>query len=422
MKKLLLLLLVFISTISFCYAAEEIVLDLPSNNLKLAIIEQQVEALGETEKQDMSKESLKDLHQVQVSDYENSEEMIQSPVVSAPILQGVTNFFSAKAERTDTTTSLFKKYTTKEFESGPFEKLYLWGAYQGNFDTLIPKGGNGYFLYDPALINIFLDGKFRGGKEGFRIMADPTPQNNRPFMRQFIQDAYFYTKRVPNHTVMVGNSRVGIGDEGRSSSFVLPLVNRAQISRNLSNVRKFGVRVKGNYKLVDYDIGGYSSDTFFREFFPGTEFTGWVNFKPLGMTDGRYGKLTTGGGISSGHNNIHYFLSGVYLGYEYKRFWTKFEYMDSNGSNSQVGPSTLRANGWFGTMGYKITPKLEVVARYDSYDPNKNVKNDRTNEYTAGLTYYLKGQALRLMLNYVYCQNQTIKDSHRIIVGTQIIL
>lgn len=422
MKKFLILTLVFINTISSCVAADEIVLDLSSYNQKLAIVEQKVEPLGDADKQELINESYKEWSPSAVSDYENSAEVIQSPVLQTQVLKGMSNFFSAQVERTDKPTSLFKKYTTREFETGPVEKLYLWGAYQGNFDTLINKGGNGHFFYDPALINIFLDGQFRGGKEGFRIMADPTPQDNRPFMRHLLQDAYFYTKRIPNHTIMVGNSRVGLGDEGRSSSFVLPLVNRAQISRNLSNVRKFGVRVKGNYRLVDYDIGGYSSDTFFREFFPGTEFTGWVNLKPLGMTDGRYGKLTTGGGISSGHNNIHYFLSGVYLGYEYKRFWTKFEYMDSNGSNSQVGPCSLRASGWFGTIGYKITPKLEFIARYDSFDPNKNVHNDRTNEYTAGLTYYLKGQALRLMLNYVYCQNESIKDSHRIIVGTQIIL
>ena len=36
--------------------------------------------------------------------------------------------------------------------------------------------------------------------------------------------------------------------------------------------------------------------------------------------------------------------------------------------------------------------------------------------------YFIKGQALKLMLNYVFCQNDLFEDSHRIILGTQVIL
>ena len=43
-------------------------------------------------------------------------------------------------------------------------------------------------------------------------------------------------------------------------------------------------------------------------------------------------------------------------------------------------------------------------------------------EYTAGINYFIKGQALKLILNYVFCQNQSAPDSHRIMLGTQILL
>lgn len=49
------------------------------------------------------------------------------------------------------------------------------------------------------------------------------------------------------------------------------------------------------------------------------EFDGWINLKPLAKTNGKYGKLTTGGGVITGRrNSTDYFISGAYLGYEYK--------------------------------------------------------------------------------------------------------
>jgi len=356
--------------------------------------------------------------------YDNYQENIpnQNFLLNNALTKTVKDIYHLQIDRTDVPSALLSKQLSKNFEHGPFEKLHLWTAVQYGFNTTIPQKGDTDTKFDVNLINIILDGTFRGGKEGFRIMLDPTHQHNRPFMQQFLQDAYLVSTRAPHHTIMFGNSRVGVGHEGTMSPYVLPFVNRSQISRNLSNIRKFGIRVKGDYRLVDYDLGGYSSDTFFKEFFPGVEFNGMVNFKPLGMTDGRYGKLAVGGGISSGHNDVNYFLSSLYAGYEYKRFWAKFEYIHGNGSNSASGPTTTKASGLCATAAYKITKRLEFLLRYDNYDPNEKIAHNYMREYTAGINYYLKGQALKLMLNYVYCQNQNAKDSHKILIGSQIIL
>ena len=111
MKKFLILTLVFINTISSCVAADEIVLDLSSYNQKLAIVEQRVEPLGDTDKQGLIKES--EWLSSPTADYESSDEMIQSPIMQAPILQGMSNFFSAQVERTDKPTSLLKNTQQK---------------------------------------------------------------------------------------------------------------------------------------------------------------------------------------------------------------------------------------------------------------------------------------------------------------------
>ena len=151
-------------------------------------------------------------------------------------------------------------------------------------------------------------------------------------MQHLFQDLYIDTKRIPHHRILVGNSRPGVGYEGAGSAYTLPFAARSQISRNFGTIRKLGVRVMGNYSLLDYDIGGYSSGTNFSSFFPGIEFDGWVNFKPLGKTNEKYGKLTLGGGITAGQRDSESFnVVGAYIGYRYKRFWTKAEFANADG-------------------------------------------------------------------------------------------
>ena len=69
-----------------------------------------------------------------------------------------------------------------------------------------------------------------------------------------------------------------------------------------------------------------------------------------------------------------------------------------------------------------LTKKIQLLARYDDFTPNCNNTSYRTKEYSAGINYFIKGQALKLILNYVYRQDSLHGDSHRIILGTQIVL
>ena len=332
--------------------------------------------------------------------------------------------YELEVERTDIPAQLLKDQLTFKLQKGPLESVHVWAAGQMNFSTTIPERGDTDSKFDVGLINVLIDGKFKGGKENFRIMLDPTHRHSHmPFMQPFFQDLYIESTRIPHTSVLVGNSRPGVGIEGAQSPYTLAYINRSQISRNLANIRKFGVRVRGSYSLLDYDTGIYSSSTNFTDFFPGYEYDAWVNVKPLGKTDGRYGKVVTGAGIQSGEKHgMSYYLTGAYAGYEYKKFWTKFEYARANGSNGGSGLTDKRSQGLFWTIGYHLTKKLEILARYDQFDPDREIRNNNQREYTLGANYYLKGQALKLIFNYIYCQNDSKPDSHRLMMGTQIIL
>lgn len=325
-----------------------------------------------------------------------------------------------KITRTDIPTYLLREELTFRPERGPVSKFQVFGAFQGGISSNW-QGGDYDFNYDNGFEEIGVIGKLRNTKTDFKIMVKPRPRSNLNYMQNFIGDAYFINSNIPNHKIVLGYSRNQIGKEGGSSSYILPFVTRSQIARNFGNTRALGVRLIGNYPLIDYNLALNSSDRFFRNWFPGAEFTGWVDLKPFGKTDGRYGRLILGGGLNAGHNNIDYAVGSFYVGYKYKKLWTNFEYAIADGYNG-INVSNDKAQGFNYTIGYKIIPQVQLIARYDFFDPNRDIANNNRKEYTAGINYFIKGQALRLIMNYVYCQNDAIPDSHRIIFATQLLL
>ena len=321
---------------------------------------------------------------------------------------------------TNSSAYLLDGILTKKFASGPIETMHLFGYYRGAVDMDLSEGGD--TLYDFNAIQAGINGKFRGGQNFYEARFRFDPVEGYSFLQTMPIDIYVANASIPHHTIILGNTRTPTGYEGSRSDTIIPFILRSQISRNFGNTRKVGLRIKGNYDLIEYDLGGYSSDTYFREFFPGAEFSGWVNLKPLGKTRGKYGNLTLGGGITAGNNVTDYFVGGLYAGYEYKNFMANFEYASADGYNGARMISTKQAEGFYSTVGYKITPKLQLLARYDHYIPDKNFSDDIRREYSAGLNYFIKGQAVKIMLNYVFCQNDILEDSHRLMLGTQLLL
>lgn len=328
--------------------------------------------------------------------------------------------YKKKLERTSIPSYLLQDELTFKYKKGPIDRVQFYGAFQGNMNGLFSPGDYDS-EYDLNILEAGVIGDFKERNTDFKLQFNFKPVPDKTFMQGFITDAYIMNTAIPHHKIIVGNSRNQVGVDGGASTYTLPFAARSQIARNFGNTRALGVRVVGNYPLTDYSLALNSSDRFFSEFFPGAEFTGWVNLKPLGKTDGRYGHLVLGGGLNAGRNETNYTVGGAYVGYTYKKIMANFEYSIADGYNGRY-ISTNKATGFYSTVSYRLTKKLHVLARFDQFDPNRDIANDLRREYTAGLNYFIKGQALRLILNYVFCDNQDREDSHRIILGTQIVL
>lgn len=330
-----------------------------------------------------------------------------------------------KSENTDIKVNnyLLTEVLTKHFDKSVVESIHPFAGYNGSVNMRFNEGDSFQTKYGFNVMVAGVDGKFRDGDSDFRLLFSLSPLSSRNMLRNAFSDVFIGTNKIKNHRIQVGYQRPASGIEGKISAFQVPFTYRSQISRNFGTVRKIGARVIGDYSLIDYDIGGYSSDTYMKSFFPGAEFAGWVNLKPLGKTDGKYGNLKIGGGIQSGHRNTGYTVKGAYVSYDYKKFMANFEWADADGYNGYSGHvSEKHASGFYTTLGYMITPKVQLLARYDEFDPDKKVRHNNKREYSLGINYFIKGQGLRLIFNYVFCQNDSAKDSHRLILGTQILL
>ena len=338
------------------------------------------------------------------------------------------NIYHLQIDNYEKPNFLLKEVLTKNYnENSLVSKTHFWAAYNGDIglhfveDSLRSEHTTNH--YDINAINVGYDIYFKDNSADARIMLNYNPFLERNFAQNLFADMYIATNKIPHHRLIVGNSRPPVGVEGGMSPYVLPFIARSQISRNFGTVRKLGARINGNYSLVDYDLGIYSSDTYFQEFFPGAEFVGWVNFKPLAKTNGKYGKLKLGAGVDAGNRQNSFCVTGGYIGYEYKRFMANLEWAYANGYNGPSGFSSQKhATGFYTTLGYMLTNKLQLIARYDEFDPNKDVVNNNKREITAGINYFLKGQGMKLILDYIFCQNDSTQNSHKILLGTQILL
>ena len=360
----------------------------------------------------------------------NAENEGSAPVQAAQVSENMTlreklkTVYNLEVDRYDVPEYLYREPLTYHFKpESKMDNIHVWGAFNAYNDMAFYDNGGVKDKVRFNALNVGVDGFLKDNNGDFRIMMGFPVHSQRNYTQGLFADVFVATNKIPHHRIQIGHFRPQVGMEGGSSSYTLGFLGRSQIATNFGTARRLGGRIKGDYSFLDYDLGLYSSGTFFDEWFPGAEFIGWMNVKPLAKLDeNKYGKLKIGGGIDAGRRHDNFFVTGAYIGYEYKRFSAEFEWANANGYNGYNGFSRKHATGFYTTLGYMLTKKLQILACYDQFTPDKHFSDNKQREMTLGLNYFIKGQALRLILNYVFCQNDAAKDSHRIMLGAQILI
>ncbi len=90
---------------------------------------------------------------------------------------------------------------------------------------------------------------------------------------------------------------------------------------------------------------------------------------------------------------------GFELNYDYKRFYFRGEYL-------QGKDGAISREGWYMQSGYYVIPsKVQLLAKYDVYDPNKSKTEDMLTRYIIGATWNFNNYA-KLALNYNFCEEE----------------
>lgn len=221
-----------------------------------------------------------------------------------------------------------------------------------------------------------------------------------------------------NQKITIGQGpRVPIGLDAEKTTMGQDFVLRSQLGRTFGNVSSVGIRNIASYKYLDYDIGFYDSTRFMKRFGKGADFTGKVVFKPTANLKEEIGDLKIGSSYAIGKNDVSYNTISAFIQYDKKKLHSTVEYTNANGYNGAYS-SRNDANGFYTTVAYDLTDKLQLAARYDFFLPNKDYKHLYSQEYSVGLTYKMF-KSMKLMLNYVYRQNNQRPDSNMVLLATR---
>lgn len=278
-----------------------------------------------------------------------------------------------------------------------FQGITSFEEKRGNLNTTFP--------FD---INAVAESKF--GSKKYRFFTEyaftrNTDDIGNAFFGKF-SNLYIERNFSKNHKMRVGVSRSPIGLEGSMSSFALPFAQRAQISREFGDAISTGISFIGNKGALEYNMGGYTSTRFTQGFKDGAEFIGRIGVKPFYKQEGSYFKnLKLYAGADVGHRGENYGVYSAALTYEYKKFLMNFEYAYADGSNGDYFDPRKR-QGFFATAGYNITPKLQLLARYDYFDRNLDESKNINHEYSVGINYFVFKQRLKFALNYVFSNDE----------------
>jgi len=68
--------------------------------------------------------------------------------------------------------------------------------------------------------------------------------------------------------------------------------------------------------------------------------------------------------------------------------------------------AAIQKDGWFAQAGYFVIPQIQVVARYDTYDPNKLITTDRAKIYSGGVNFFFN-KWTKLSVDYLDRREET---------------
>ncbi len=322
-----------------------------------------------------------------------------------------------EASKPRTLSENLKRYLLEKPESLPQEKLPMEvGMGSARLGMLLQE----WYTFDDHAHDTFRHRRMEFGVSGkltdhfnWKFQIDPALVREDNTTRSILKDVYFSFDGIPHHEVRLGQYKVPITEEGFRNSGLIDTIERSFIGRTFGDKRDIGLMTLGSWKYVDYQVGVFNGDELNRfDSNDQKDLAARLVLKPFpdspflkGFQGGTNMYFRTTNGSADDKKRI-----GAEARYEYGPLALKAEYM-------QGQDGIVPANGWYTQAGYRFLPRWETVFRFEGFDPNERISENKEYDTTIGLNYFLVHPTTKLQLNYVHKDAQRNGTTDNQIVG-----
>jgi len=208
--------------------------------------------------------------------------------------------------------------------------------------------------------------------------------------------AYVAVNLLPQVTLKMGQFKTPFSMEYLTSSTKGDTIELAQVVNKLGSKRDIGIQFSGDISpLLGYAVGvfnGTGSNA--------SEENKRKDIVARGIIKPAKGILLgvshyEGWSGTEEEENITKRRTGAQLGFDKESLSLKGEFIF--GKNNETS-----AYGWYGQVGYMLpvcsSKKMQPIIKYDSYDPNSDKEEDKTDIATIGLNFFMTKNT-KLQLN-----------------------
>jgi len=243
-------------------------------------------------------------------------------------------------------------------------------------------------------------------------------------------DAYTAYKFADFLKLQAGQFKVPLSYESLVSDAQLDFIDRSQVVEALAerskdvignqNGRDLGIQVSGSFaKVNDLYLFDYTCGVFNGAGYNAT--TDNNNHKDLAARLGIHpikgldlgGSLYEGEDIPLATTKVPNPVTQARNRYGFDaRYVTGPFSITTEYLHGTDGP--VHRDGWYAQAGYFVIPQVQLVAKYDTYDPSKTVTTDRSIIYNGGVNFVFN-KWTKLAVDYLYKHEETTQIKNNII-------
>lgn len=171
-----------------------------------------------------------------------------------------------------------------------------------------------------------------------------------------------------------------------------------------------GLLIKDSHEYVDYSVGVFNgAGMSTADDNSDKTVTGRLVVKPVSEFKVGVSGLTGSTGVSKADQNRY----ACDAQFEKGPFSLKAEYLHGT-------DDTTDFDGYYIQPGcFIIADALQVVARYDSFDKNKDKDNDVVQEISGGVNYFIAKHNAKIQFEYMRRNNEASTDENVVMLGLQ---